>query len=443
MSYPSRRSSPLGPEAAHHLASSNGENVTARRQGYTLIITLGAIVLLTLAALSVSRNAAMRLRSVSLGLYEKQAVRAAEAGLADAVVALRADAAWGGFVPVRRTLPSFPELSYQVAVTNNVTGSAPVTATDGTVVPVAAVYLCATGFGPGGVRRTVSALATRQDDRLFRNALFGDKSITTSGGTLIDAWDSSLGPYGPSTIIANAADVATNGTTAGVLSFGGGTSINGDLYIGANADPTVAVVGADSASGTVNVFPTVVPLTAPTPSSTPPPPYSNVKVTNGQTRTLAPGTYGDVTVSGGTLVLQSGTYVFAAAKSSTGSILVKGGGIVEVAPGATNVRVFFSGSWDSQGGAIINPTGKAANLVFIGAPTVASVTLVGGTDATYGFYASTADIKITGGSDINGGLVGASIKITSNTNIHFDAGLLDLQDVRGISSWALTAHHRG
>lgn len=447
MSYRSRHSSRPGRdeigESAGTASPSVGESVSPGRRGFALVVTLVVILLITLAAITVSRNASLRLNSVALALHEKQALRAAEAGLADAIVALRADEAWAGFVPARCTLPSYPELSYQVAVTNNSAGSAPVTAPDGTGVPVAAVYLNVTGFGPGDVRRTVSALAARRDDRLFRNAIFGDEEVTTSGGSLIDAWDSSLGPYGPSTIIPNAADVATNGTFAGALSFSGNTSINGDLYVGVNADPAVAVVGADRASGTVNLFPSVMPLTAPSPSSTPPPPYSSVKVTNGQTRTLAPGTYGGLTVSGGTLVLQGGTYVFAASRNSSGNIVVKGGGTITVAPGASPVRVFFSGDWDSQGGAIINPSGKAASLVMVGASTTTSVTLVGGTDATYGFYAPTADIKVTGGSDIFGGLVGASVKITSGTNIHLDAGLLDMQDIRGVSTWALTALHRG
>lgn len=445
----SRRCSPLLPRhrcAGGHAVQAgkrlHGISGRHRSRGIALALTLGVVLLLVLAAVTAYRNASAVLSAASLGLYERQARCAAEAGLADAIVAIRAVPDWSGFVPARRSLPSAESLSYIVDVTRNDLGVSSSVAPDGTQVPPGTIYLHATGYASQGMTRVVTALATRSDGRLFRYAVFGSNGVSTSGGTVVDAWDSALGPYGPSTLVPDGADVGTNATSAGALSFGGGTRIEGDLYVGPGADPTVAIAGADAASGTVNVNPSRVPLALLSPPSSEAPSSGSVKVANGQTRTLAPGTYGDLTVSGGVLTLTGGTYAFTAGRSASGSILVKGGGVIKVAPGAGPVRVFFSGSWDSQGGAIINPSGLASNLVFVAAPSVTSVTLVGNTDATYGFYAPTADLKITGGSDIAGGLVGASVRISSSTGIHFDAGLLDLVDLRGVSEWGLSGIHR-
>lgn len=412
-----------------------------RTRGFALIMTLGVILLLAIAALTAAQNATQNLESVSLRLYEKQALRAAEAGLADAIVTLRADFTFTGFTPAWRSLPGNSAFSYRVVATNNISGTAPIIASDGTTVPVGAVYLVSTGRATRDASRTVTAMATRRDTSLFNYALFGDNSVDLGGGAVVDAWDSTQGAYGPSTIVANAGDVGTNAATVAALNLAGGAIVNGDLYIGPGADPALAVSGSSAATGKVYVNSSVTSLPVQTAPVTGAPPYAKVNVGSGQTRTLTPGMYGDLTVNGGTLTLQTGTYVFAASKSSTGSVIVSGN--LELAPGAGPVRIYFSGTWDSTSGAVINPSGSAANLVIIGGPTVTSVKLAGGTQAVYGLYAPSADIKISGGTDIFGALVGKSVKVTGNTGIHFDTSLLNLSDLRGTSDWALTALHRG
>lgn len=411
-----------------------------RPRGFALIMTLGVILLLTIAALTVARNATFSLESVSMRLYERQALHAAEGGVAAAIVALRADAAFTGFTPAERTLPGDSALRYQVDVTNNNSGSVPVVAPDGTLVPVGAVYLRSTGRSLRGVSRLVTTLATRASSGLFQYAVFGDRSVTLGGATTVDAWDSSLGAYSPATVVPNAGNVGTNGVTARVLSLGGGSVINGDAYIGPGGNPSQAVSGGSSITGTIKVNASAVELSVPASPVTGTPPYSKVTVGNGQTKTLAPGTYGDLSVNG-TLTLQTGTYVFAAGNGSTGSVTIKGS--LALAPGAGPVRVFFNGTWESNSGGIVNPTGSAANLVILGTSTATSVKLTGGSQAVYGLFAPTATIKITGGSDIWGSVVGKTLDIHGTSRIHFDTGLLNLSDLRGTSDWALTALHRG
>ena len=409
-------------------------------RGFALIMTLGVIVLLAVATLVVATNSTQGLESVFQLLCEKQCVRAAEAGLADAIVALRADATFSGFTPASRTLPGNRDASYLVEVTNNSGGATSIMAADGTTVPVGGVYFRSTGRTRRGLSRVVTALAMRGGTSLFKYALFGDKSVSITGHSSVDAWNSSLGAYGPSTLVAKGGDVGTNAITAGSLSLKGNTTVDGDLFIGPGGNLSTVISGASSATGSAYVNASAAPLPIPSPPAAGSSTYSKVTVGTGQSQTLTPGTYGDLTVKG-TLTLQTGTYVFAAGSGSTGSVLIQGS--LALAPGAGPVRIFFTGSWDSSGGAVVNPTGTAANLLVVGTPAVTSVSLTGGAQAIYGFYAPTATIKISGNSDIWGSLVGSALTISGNTRIHFDTGLLNLNGLQGTVSWALTALHRG
>ncbi|NDD31120.1 MAG: hypothetical protein EB084_22940, partial [Proteobacteria bacterium] len=206
-------------------------------RGFALVLTLAAIALLALATLTVSSTASSALEAILMRLQARRATHAAEAGLADAVLALRANDAWSGFTPSLRTLPTFPDLTYTLEVTNNSAGSAGVAAPDGTAVPAGAVYLRATGTAARGVQRIATALATRQGSSLFRYAVFGTNGVTSSGASLIDAFDATLGPYSTAAVIPGAADVGTNAITAGAIALKGGTVVNGDLTVGPGADP--------------------------------------------------------------------------------------------------------------------------------------------------------------------------------------------------------------
>lgn len=425
-------------------SATDARRLTRRRpsRGFALVLTLAAIALLALATLTVSSTASSALEAILIRLQARRATHAAEAGLADAVLALRANDAWSGFTPSLRTLPTFPDLTYTLEVTNNSAGSAGVTAPDGTAVPAGAVYLRATGTAARGVQRIATALATRQGSSLFRYAVFGTNGVTSSGSSLIDAFDATLGPYSTAAVIPGAADVGTNATTAGAIALKGGTVVNGDLTVGPGADPATAIVGAASALGSVYVAGSPFALPAVAPSPMPSPPYSNVVPSSGSSFTLAPGAYGDLSVNGGTVLLQTGTYVFGASTGSTGSVTLKSGATLAVAPGAGPVRVYFAGSWNSSGGAVVNPTGLASNLVIAGLPTVTSVTLAGNAGATYAAYVPTADIKVTGGTYIEGALIGASVKLSSGVAVHYDRSLTRAPDFSSQTGWALTALHR-
>ncbi|NDD29025.1 MAG: hypothetical protein EB084_12245, partial [Proteobacteria bacterium] len=172
------------------------------------------------------------------------------------------------------------------------------------------------------------------------------------------------------------------------------------------------------------------------------PPYSNVAPSSGSSFTLAPGAYGDLSLTGGTVLLKTGTYVFAAGAKSSGSVKLTGNATLGLAPGEGPVRIFFAGSWDSTGGVVVNNTSSASNLLIAGLPSSTSVSLTGSASARYALYAPTADITLTGATSLEGALIGASVRMTGATTLHYDRSLTRASDFSSQTGWALTALHR-
>lgn len=135
-------------------------------RGIVLLAVCVVVFLVLAAVIAMGMTSSENLASVALSVYEKQAIYAAEAGIRDSLLQLRASSTWGaggpGVIPTgfsNKAVPGQSEVSYTVAVTNNHTGSGPLTADDGTSIPAGCVYLRSTGTATQSVRRTVSALA--------------------------------------------------------------------------------------------------------------------------------------------------------------------------------------------------------------------------------------------------------------------------------------------
>jgi len=147
---------------------------------------------------------------------------------------------------------------------------------------------------------------------------------------------------------------------------------------------------------------------------------------------LAPGQYGNLSISGGTTAhVSTGTYNINTLTLSGNSILyVDSGPVVVNLAGAS-----LSGSnpaMDASGGSIQNPTGKPSNLQFTYAGS-RGLTLSGGSWSYATVYAPNALVNMSGGSDFFGSIIGSAVTASGGTAMHFDTSTADIH--QGNTIW--------
>jgi hypothetical protein len=144
--------------------------------------------------------------------------------------------------------------------------------------------------------------------------------------------------------------------------------------------------------------------------------------TGAKTVSLTPGTYGNVTASGGTTVhVSQGIYSFNDLALSGKSILH-----VDSGPVAVNLAgASLSGNGAAMvvsGGSIENPSHIPANLQFAYGGSH-GINLTGGSDSYATVYAPNALVNMRGGSDFFGSIIGSSVTASGGTAIHYDSNL--------------------
>src|SRR5262249_26304689 len=138
--------------------------------------------------------------------------------------------------------------------------------------------------------------------------------------------------------------------------------------------------------------------------------------------TLAPGTYGNVSINGGTIAsLGKGTYNFNTLTLTGNSTLTVNTGAVVINIAGASLTVNAT-ALDLSGGSLVNSTGLTSN-VLINYPGSNPIKLSGGTQMSALIYAPNAPVNINGGSHFYGSIVGNTINSGGNTAIHDDQAL--------------------
>jgi len=373
------------------------------KRGLALAVILLVLAVVAALGLGLGLVASGSLHSARRALASSQSSYTSEAGAAQGVVRLRSQSTYSGsFV---HPLPGQPSESAQVTVYNNVFGSAPLTVPNGAVAPPGTAYIRSLA-GP----RETGVLA-RVRGSLFDYGAFGSGSIYMSGNSRLDSYDSSLGTYA-ATRSETEGNAGTNGAQAGAVTLEMNATVGGTIEVGPGG--TSASLDADPASyggWSVRSEPwTLPPVTIPATG-----PSGGDLVNPAQPP--IPGRYGRVRVTSGVLRLQAGTYVF-------DSLTMTGQSLLQV-DGATTIYITGAGggSLDLSGGSVTND-GPPRNLTLKVGPGVTSeVVVTGSASAAFGLYAPTADIRVAGGSDIFGSLVGRSVTSVGSTAIHYDRSL--------------------
>lgn len=299
--------------------------------------------------------------------------------------------------------------------------------------------------------QVVSQIQNSGGSSVFQNAGLSTSnacdSFVISGSAKIDSFDSSGGVYLGTQQNAQG-NLGSNGT---IQVNSSGVKIYGNVVAAAVTSLTCllqSVLGLvnnvlGQVTGTfVHSSQTVSPSTPPAP--TPAPPTTLVDVVNNCSQisgcsssggtsgpfTLAPGSYGNVSVSGGkTLHIKSGTYTVNSFTLSGGANL-----IVDSGPVVINIAGNSLGSTaaalDFSAGNISNTTGVPANLqvVYGGSHPVK---ISGTAGASLVLDAPNAQLTVTGGGDLYGAFIALKIDDSSGSSIHYDRSLVNLFDSMG------------
>jgi hypothetical protein len=293
------------------------------------------------------------------------------------------------------------------------------------------------------VSLTGAGLSTIPGSSLYTDAIFatanGCGSIVMSGGSTVDSFNSTQG-YSSSHQLSGG-NVGTNGN---VTLNGSKSAIYGlaavDSMTTGNCTKT-SVTGVTT-SGGAQVTGGMVPLndaiTYPVPPApTPAPPTTTQNIsgscgtisgcTNIGTKmvSLAPGPYGNLSISGGTTAhFSKGTYNINSLTLSGQSILyVDSGPVIVNLAGAS-----LSGgnaAMDATGGSIQNPSGVPSNLQFTYAGS-RGLNLSGGAGSYATVDAPNALVNMSGGSDFFGSIIASTVTNSGGTAIHYDSSLPDI-----------------
>jgi hypothetical protein len=383
------------------------------RRGMALLLVLLVATLLFVAASFIAERGLQSLTVGNTFMQSQKAYYAAQAGVAVALYQLESNANYGGGAG---SLDNGPE-GYNVTVIPN-NGGASITAPNGASIPPGMVYVMSVGRAVNGLNSHVNALV-QMNNTPFGAAAFGINSVQMTGGAT-DSYDSSVGYAGSRQPTGN---IATNNSGAGAEQFTG-TTVNGTVYGGPGGQASGATPGSPNTmwftGGSYKGLGVLAQsLVAP---SLPPSGASGVDVNvTGGNNVLAPGTYGNVTVTGGTLQLSSGSYSFQ-------NVTVTGTGVFSTS--GSKIKMSIQQGLVITGGSFDNTV--PGNLV-IQVADGGSVTTDGPT-LYLSLYAPGAHVAMTGG-DLYGAVVANDLLI-DGTQVHFDRQLANAQ-VSGASTWKI------
>jgi type IV pilus assembly PilX-like protein len=277
-----------------------------------------------------------------------------------------------------------------------------------------------TGNTPGQASVVIEALLQYQP-ALFPGAAYASGTLTLSGGSTTDSFDSSVSGYTGYSPLAAGSHGNVRSSNGNIALSGNDTQVRGDATAGGSG--TVSVSGGATVTGTTTHG--APPLTFPPVDTSPcgsPPDYST---SHGITGGNYNASTGALTASdGATVILASGTYCFRSVTLSGGSTLQVHDAVrIYLDIKNSGAQSDFSG--DNSGG-VVNTTGKAENLQIFSLSSSQRIMLSGSSQAYMAVYAPHSPITFVGGGDFYGAVVGNTITDSSGTKMHYDVHLSSL-----------------
>jgi len=297
------------------------------------------------------------------------------------------------------------------ATQNSPVGTYPITIAAGTLV--------------GGNNYEITLVPGTLTVTLCGGEIIGLNSITIGASSaLVDSYNSSIG-YAThddsATLLSNGTITLQGAKIHGdVIAVGGsgkvvlqsGSLVTGDIDYGSTISlASSAVVGGTSMQQSDPPF--VAPIPGACGSYTQAPTQGNMWITGAYTYDPIKG---NLTVSGGgsMATMGPGTYCFNNVTVSGGATLAFSGAVI------MNV----TGKFTDSGGSLQNPSLIPANLQVFCSYTGSNGVTVSGTSATYmSIYAPGTGVTVSGGGAYFGSLVGKTLVVSGNSQVHQDLDL--------------------
>jgi cytoskeletal protein CcmA (bactofilin family) len=248
-------------------------------------------------------------------------------------------------------------------------------------------------------------------------------TVTVSGSSFIDSFDSTLGDYGGGNTSRHA-HVATNSTAAGAVNISGSGMIYGDVQAGpgANVSKTVKIDNSGSrCTGTVtalaasNVMPTItVPDIGAAQGATT---YSN-----GITKTLSSNLHTSKLTIGYSTINISGDVIIV----TDGNFSISSGAKINVLANSS-LKLYCKGTMSISYAANVVTGANLSRLTFYNVGTK-TVTLSSGGSFEGVLVSPNAPVSITGNYNLYGAVIAQSLSITSGAFFHEDLRITNSVD---------------
>jgi len=379
--------------------------VRARCGGSALILAVIIVSVMAGMAVSLLTINVYQGKASTRGVSRESALTIAESGMD--VMRFRLNT-WTGGSPLTTVGPvSLGGGTYTATVTPAFSGTA-------------GTYTIRSVGTTGTETRGIIAVVTASVTSVWGNGLVGDLSLTTSGSSFSDSYNSAAGTYASQATNYDAVNLKYYANTSGGLSSNGDISLSGGTFYG-NVTPGPTGTLSSSAYISGSSAPAAAPQVFPPYVYTPPIAASGAYTQSGGTNTLTGGTYRftQFTISGGGQLTLSGDvtiYVDAKFTSSGGSskIILAPGARVQIHHGINDFTL--------SGGGVMNTSQIPSDFQVFSASTT-KVTYSGGSAFHGAIYSPTADMTISGGSGFFGAGVGKSVTMSGGATFHYDEGL--------------------
>ncbi len=271
-----------------------------------------------------------------------------------------------------------------------------------------------TGFVPNSTATTAQKTVKVKifPHALFNNGIFAYTSVSLSGNTLVDSYNSASGPYTPLTAGSNG-DVGTNGA----FTISEDARVKGDIFIGPNG----SVSGADSnVTGETFYSGNEVELVnPPLPDYFASLPNLGPLSVGGQQAPIIPTgnyIYESITVDGqSTLTLSNTAHIYVRTNVS-----VAGQASIVTNEGA---EIYIGGSGNFAGQGIVNATANPTNLRIYGLSAGTTLNYAGLSDFYGTVYAPQSAVTMSGNASVFGAVVGNTVTLGGNIQFHYDEAL--------------------
>lgn len=242
----------------------------------------------------------------------------------------------------------------------------------------------------GTTAQRAGALLVRNQEALFRGALFGRDSLKMSGNSDTDSYDASLGSFGGSNV-GSKGDVGSNSA----INVSGSAQVSGAATPGVQEQVTLSGSAKVTGSTAAATSPRILPFPAVPAGAID---LGEISLKGKETKTLTPGTY----------ILSS--------------LSLSGQGTLKIDNTTGPVTLYLTGDLSMNGDGIENLSGLPDRLSIIQAEN-RSVSF-GGNSTFYGtIYAPGSSLTFGGGTTLFGGFIGQDVSAGGTATIHYDENL--------------------